>query len=220
MTRYWAAIRNTQWEKHKPSTQVPNCMAVVRNIAQGVTSFTSNAFLIDGEQTTLVDVGNEFDAVDRVQSAVGDLDRVVLTHTHPDHVGTLQSVTAAFEVEIWGFDADNTMVDHALDDGATTTIGDEQYRAIHTPGHKNDHLCLYSHTAGVLFAGDLIFANGGFGRTDLQEGNRTTLIESIETVLGTIDDDLDAMYVGHGPSIETNPIEHIEVALNAARRSQ
>jgi glyoxylase-like metal-dependent hydrolase (beta-lactamase superfamily II) len=87
----------------------------------------------------------------------------------------------------------------------------------HTPGHKNDHLCLYSPAARTLFAGDLVFANGGFGRTDLEEGDRDLLVESIQRVLETIDENLDAMHTGHGPSVTTNPYRDVELALQAAR---
>lgn len=192
-------------------------MPTVRNIAQGVYSFTSNAFLVEGERTTLVDAGNDFDAVSRIESATDDLDAVVLTHTHPDHVGNVESVVDAFDVDVWGYDPENPLVDHAIADGETLTIGDDAYAALHTPGHKNDHLCFYSKAVGTLFAGDLVFANGGFGRTDLPEGDRERLIESIDYLLETVDESLAAMYVGHGPAVETNPVYHIELAAQAAR---
>jgi hydroxyacylglutathione hydrolase len=192
-------------------------MTTVRNIAQGVRSFTSNAFLVDGGRTVLVDAGNDFDAVDRIESAGTGLDALVLTHTHPDHVGNVTSVVDAFDVDVWGFDPDHELVDHAIADGETVAIGDGRYRALHTPGHKNDHLCFYSAAEGLLFAGDLVFANGGFGRTDLPEGDRATLVESIDYLLESVGDSLAAMYVGHGSAVEANPIHHIELAGQAAR---
>jgi hydroxyacylglutathione hydrolase len=195
-------------------------MTTVRNIAQGVRSFTSNAFLVEGDRTVLVDAGNEFDAVDRIESVTGDLDALVLTHTHPDHVGNVESVVDAFGVEVWGFDPDHELVDHAIADGETVAIGDGEYRALHTPGHKDDHLCFYSADDGLLFAGDLVFANGGFGRTDLEEGDRPTLIESIDYLQESVGDALSAMYVGHGPAVEPNPAHHIELAGQAARMGQ
>jgi hydroxyacylglutathione hydrolase len=192
-------------------------MATVQNIARGVRAFTSNAFLVDGDRTVLVDAGSEFDAVQRVDSAVGTLDAIVLTHTHPDHVGNVPSVVDAFDVDVWGFDPDHDLVDHAVGDGDRIAIGDDGYEALHTPGHKNDHLCLYAPSSGRLFAGDLVFENGGFGRTDLPEGDRETLVGSIEYLLSAVDESLSTMYVGHGPTVDTNPRRHIELALEAAR---
>jgi glyoxylase-like metal-dependent hydrolase (beta-lactamase superfamily II) len=192
---------------------------MIHNLAAGQQGFTSNVFLVDGDRTVLVDVGNDFDVVSATREAVDDLDAVVLTHTHPDHVGNLDAVTEAFDVDVWGYDTDHPGVDHGIEDGGRVQLGSDSYEALHTPGHKNDHLCLYSEAAGVLFAGDLIFSNGGFGRTDLEEGDRQLLIESIERVHDVISKDLSELHTGHGPSVTTNPFQDVELALQAARMS-
>ncbi|PSQ27540.1 flavoprotein [Halobacteriales archaeon SW_10_68_16] len=147
---------------------------MIRNLAAAQQGFTSNVFLVAGDRTVLVDVGNGFDVVGHAREHVDALDAVVLTHTHPDHVGTLDAV-------------------------------------------ENDHLCFYSPAARTLFAGDLVFANGGFGRTDLEEGDREALIESIQRVLETVDESLAALHTGHGPSVTTDPYRDVELALRAAR---
>jgi glyoxylase-like metal-dependent hydrolase (beta-lactamase superfamily II) len=190
---------------------------MIHNLAAAQQGFTSNVFLVVGDRTVLVDAGNDFDVARHVREHADRLDAVVLTHTHPDHVGALGDVVSAFGVDVWGFDDDVDGVDHAIPDGGAVQLGDHDYEALHTPGHKNDHLCFYSPGAQVLFAGDLIFANGGFGRTDLEEGDRDRLLESIERVLDTVDESLGAMHTGHGPSVTTNPYQDIELAYQAAR---
>jgi glyoxylase-like metal-dependent hydrolase (beta-lactamase superfamily II) len=190
---------------------------MVRNLAAGQQGFTSNVFLVAGDRTVLVDAGNGFDVVGRVRDHVDGLDAVVLTHTHPDHVGELDAVVSAFGVDVWGFDDSVGGVDHDIADGETVQLGDHDYEALHTPGHKNDHLCLYSPAARILFAGDLVFANGGFGRTDLDEGDRGALVESIRRVLEAVDEDIEALHTGHGPSVTTDPYRDVELALQAAR---
>jgi glyoxylase-like metal-dependent hydrolase (beta-lactamase superfamily II) len=190
---------------------------VIHNIAQGVQAFTSNAFLVSGDRTVLVDTGANFDAVSHVRDDVDDLDAVILTHTHEDHVGNVDAVRDAFDVETWGFDTDRPWVDNPIADEETVRLGDDEYVALHTPGHKDDHLCFYADSAGVLFAGDLVFQNGSFGRTDLAEGDRDKLVESIDRVLGTVDESLSEMHVGHGPSVIDRPYDDIELASRAAR---
>ncbi|ADD04051.1 beta-lactamase domain protein [Natrialba magadii ATCC 43099] len=192
---------------------------MIHNLAQGVQAFTSNVFLVEGNRTVLVDTGANFDVVDAIQSRVDGLDAVVLTHTHRDHVGNVAAVTDAFDVDVWGYDDTIDAVDHAIEDGATLTLGDDEYTALHTPGHKDDHLCFYAADAGILFAGDLVFQNGSFGRTDLPEGDRQTLIESIDRVLESIDTSLAEMHTGHGPSVTSEPYDHVELAGQMARRA-
>jgi glyoxylase-like metal-dependent hydrolase (beta-lactamase superfamily II) len=190
---------------------------MITNLAAGQQVFTSNVFLVTGERTVLIDVGNDFDVCATVREYVDDIDVVVLTHTHPDHVGNLDPVVEEFGVDVWGFDIDQPGVDHAIEDGETVQLGDDSYTAIHTPGHKNDHLCFYARGPGILIAGDLIFANGGFGRTDLEEGNRQLLIESIDRVTETVEETLSALHCGHGPSVTNQPFDHVELAAQAAR---
>lgn len=41
-------------------------------------------------------------------------------------------------------------------DGERIRLGGREWRGIFTPGHTDDHLCLYDETSGVLFAGDQV----------------------------------------------------------------
>ncbi|WP_123537494.1 MBL fold metallo-hydrolase [Halosimplex salinum] len=190
---------------------------MITNVAQGQQVFTSNAFLVTGDRTVVVDAGSEFDAVAEVRERDAALDAVVLTHTHPDHVGNTAALADAFDADVWGFDPDHELVDHAVADGDTVALGDHSYEALHTPGHKDDHLCFYAAGPEILFAGDLVFANGSFGRTDLAEGDRDTLIDSIEYVRDTVSPELAEMHTGHGPSVTEDPYGDIEAALRAAQ---
>jgi glyoxylase-like metal-dependent hydrolase (beta-lactamase superfamily II) len=190
---------------------------MILNLAKGERVFTSNVFLVTGERTVLVDPGNEFDVCAKVREHADGLDAVVLTHTHTDHVTNTPDVVSEFDVDVWGYDPDHQYVDHAIADGERVQLGDHDYTALHTPGHKNDHLCLYSAAANALIAGDLVFANGSFGRTDLEEGDRQLLVQSIERVLETVGPDLDEMHTGHGPSVTTDPAQHIDLSAEAAR---
>jgi len=190
---------------------------MIQNLARDVQAFTSNVFLVTGDRTVLVDAGANFEVTAAVRNHVDDLDALVLTHTHTDHVDNAEAVAATFDVPVFGFDVDHPAVDEPVADGETVRLGDHEYTALHTPGHKDDHLCFYAPDPAVLFVGDLVFANGSFGRTDLQEGDRDLLIESIDRLRDAVDDDLAAMYAGHGPSVTERPFDDVELAAQAAR---
>lgn len=193
-------------------------MSDIVNLAADVRAFTSNVFLVQGDRTVLVDAGAEFDVVSAIQSRVDALDALVLTHTHRDHVGNLSAVTTAFDIDVWGYDIAVDGVDRAIEDETHIRLGDQDYLALHTPGHANDHLCFYASDDGVLFAGDLVFQNGSFGRTDLPGGDRATLVASIDRLLDHIDPGLSELHVGHGPSVRQNPYDHVELAAKMARQ--
>lgn len=206
---------------------------MIANLSASVDAFTANAFLVSGERTVLVDAGANFDVVAAVRERAADLDAVVLTHTHEDHVGNVPALREAFDVETWGFDAGSEHVDHAIADGERVRIGDDDYEALHTPGHKGDHLVFHaadqreaangasgegrpeSH-ANASFVGDLVFAGGAFGRTDLAEGDRAALCRSIERLRGVLSASDDVLYAGHGPAI-TDPQAAVAESLRAAR---
>jgi glyoxylase-like metal-dependent hydrolase (beta-lactamase superfamily II) len=200
----------------KPPGDVPTAVTHIENLAADVRAFTSNVFLVTGDHTALVDAGANFDVTSMIEDRVTDLDTVVLTHTHRDHVGNVDAVRSAFDVETAGYDPAHPAVDAAL--GETVQVGDHDYTVLHTPGHKDDHVCLYAPDARVCFAGDLVFAGGSFGRTDLEEGDRETLLRSIDRLLDAVEPDLAELHTGHGPSVTDSAYETIEYAARAARQ--
>ncbi|MFB6283105.1 MAG: MBL fold metallo-hydrolase [Halobacteria archaeon] len=188
----------------------------VTNLNRGSLEFTSNAFLVTdgpGSTTALVDAGNTDSVIDKIKDRVDGIDKVILTHTHPDHVGALDKIKEVFDLEAWGYDTENPHVDHPLKEGDAVEMGGVEFHVIHTPGHKDDHVCLYGD--GVIFAGDLVFAGGSFGRTDLAEGDRETLKSSIKKLLDEVDE-FEEMHAGHQKSLDRNVKEQIELSLRNA----
>jgi glyoxylase-like metal-dependent hydrolase (beta-lactamase superfamily II) len=58
-----------------------------------------------------------------------------------------------------------------LDDAATIRLGRRDWVAVHTPGHTDDHLCLFDPTEGVMLSGDHVLPTitphiGGYVRDD------------------------------------------------------
>jgi glyoxylase-like metal-dependent hydrolase (beta-lactamase superfamily II) len=199
---------------------------VPENLTAHAETFTSNAYLVAGETTTLVDVGAMDGVVDAIREHVDTLDAVVLTHQHGDHVAQLEAVCDAFDPEVYAY-ADHPRRTHAIADGDTVPVGDEACRVVYTPGHADDHVALVGEQS--LYSGDVVvyndgaFSDGSFGRTDRPGQSRERLIESLRTLLERLPDSVTAMYPGHGDVFVANGDSVrtvIERALERAERRQ
>jgi hydroxyacylglutathione hydrolase len=69
---------------------------------------------------------------------------------------------------------------------------------LHTPGHTPGGISLYSKEAGVVFAGDTLFADS-IGRTDFPGGSMSQLLNSVRLKLFTLPEKTE-VYPGHGPA--------------------
>jgi glyoxylase-like metal-dependent hydrolase (beta-lactamase superfamily II) len=196
------------------------------NVTADAEQFTANVYLVDGAVTTLVDAGAMPGVVDEIREHVDDLDRVVLTHQHGDHVEQLDAVLDAFDAELYAYD-EHPRRTHAIDDGDTVEIGDESHEVVYTPGHADDHVAFVGESA--LFSGDVVvyndgaFDDGSFGRTDHPGGDRERLIESLRAILDRLPDSVEGMYAGHGDPFEAGEEsvrEVIERALERAERRE
>jgi glyoxylase-like metal-dependent hydrolase (beta-lactamase superfamily II) len=168
--------------------------------------FTCNAYLVSGEAPTLVDAGTMPGVDDVIADALDDtdvdeLDRVVLTHQHHDHVGQLDAVLDRFDATVYA-QAPHPRRDVALGDGDEILVGSEPCEVVETPGHADDHIALLGEER--LYSGDVVvyndgaFDDGSFGRTDMAGQSREDLIESLHTILARLPDTVEAMFPGHG----------------------
>jgi len=106
--------------------------------------------------------------------------RIVITHRHPDHVAGVDEVRRATQARVYAWREGGGGHDEPLDDGDEITLGAARLRAIHTPGHADDHICL--HGAGKLLSGDILFV-GKVGGTDLGAGARREYDSLHRTIL-------------------------------------
>ncbi|MFD1585975.1 MBL fold metallo-hydrolase [Halorientalis brevis] len=193
----------------------------VHNVTADAESFTCNAYLALGERPVLVDAGAMDGVVDVVREHTDDLDAVVLTHQHGDHVAQLDAVLDAFDADLYAYD-DHTRRTHELDDGDTVTIGDEDCEVVYTPGHADDHVSFVGDAS--LFSGDVVvhddgaFDYGSFGRTDMAGQSRERLIESIRTLLDRMPEGVEHMYSGHGSVFHGDVRDVVETALERAEK--
>jgi glyoxylase-like metal-dependent hydrolase (beta-lactamase superfamily II) len=195
----------------------------VENVTADAEGFTCNAYLALGDRPTLVDAGAMPGVEDVVAEHTDRLDAVVLTHQHGDHVQQLDAVVDAFDPEVHAH-ADHPLRTHELGDGDSLAVGDEEFEAVHSPGHADDHLALVSES--TIFSGDVVvhddgaFDYGSFGRTDMAGQSRERLVESIRTILDRLPDGVKHMYAGHGDEFHGDVRDVIETALSRAEKHE
>ncbi|MBV8138587.1 MAG: beta-lactamase-like protein 2 [Deltaproteobacteria bacterium] len=132
-----------------------------------------------------------------------ELDRIVLTHAHVDHIGGVKQAQERLgEMEViklpWaGHDAAAGSRLTAIADGAVVKGEGLTLRAIHTPGHAPDHLCYYLDEERALFTGDVVL---GAGTTVIPDdtGDLGQYMDSLHRLLQL---DLETIYPAHGPVI-------------------
>jgi glyoxylase-like metal-dependent hydrolase (beta-lactamase superfamily II) len=87
---------------------------------------------------------------------------------------------------------------HQILNDDTIKLGSSQLKVISTPGHSIGSMCLYDKKTESLISGDTVFSNGDFGRTDLEGGDITELVKSLQKLMKL---KVKNIYPGHGPSV-------------------
>ncbi len=153
------------------------------------------------QQSALIDPGADPDAL---LAMLGDTTAVaiLLTHTHPDHIGALEAVRARLGVPVLAHPGPYVAgatphVDRTLADGELITIGNSALRAQYTPGHTADMISYLIVGTSIAIVGDTLF-DGGPGRTRSAEDFRTTLRTLRDIILNWPDETI--CHPGHGPA--------------------
>jgi endoribonuclease LACTB2 len=132
-----------------------------------------------------------------------ELDRIVVTHAHGDHLGGVRQIRPRFgELEVlklpWpGHDDIAGAPITPLADGDRVEADGATLRAVFTPGHAPDHLCYYLEQERAIFTGDVIL---GAGTTVIPDdtGDLGQYMSSLRRLLEL---DPDLIYPAHGPVI-------------------
>ncbi|WP_020408870.1 hydroxyacylglutathione hydrolase [Hahella ganghwensis] len=109
-----------------------------------------------------------------------ELNGILVTHHHMDHVGGIRSLLATRDIPVYGYSRANIpLINHPLDDGAELSLPGLKLSVMTVPGHTMDHIAYFGHSDSlgpVLFCGDTLFS-AGCGR--LFEGTPSNMLHSL-----------------------------------------
>lgn len=128
----------------------------------------------------------------------------IITHWHRDHVSGVPHLREACpDVVVYKNQPDHGQ--HSVEDGQKFFVDGATLRAVHSPGHTNDHMSLLLEEEDAMFTGDNLLGQGTAVFEDLR-----TYISSLERMQGMFSG---RAYPGHGPVIEdgkTRVLEYIQ----------
>ncbi|KAI9643307.1 hypothetical protein NHQ30_007926 [Ciborinia camelliae] len=178
---------------------------VIRILGGNPGKFTlqgTNTYLVGkGRQRLLIDTGDGKEAwirnlKDTLEKEKATITSCILTHWHHDHVN---GVSHLLEY------SPKTIIHKNRPDDGQTDIKDGQIfaseggtlRAIHSPGHTQDHMALILEEEDAMFTGDSVLGHGTAVFEDLM-----TYLDSLERMKGLFGG---KAYPGHGAVIEDGP---------------
>jgi len=143
--------------------------------------------------------------------------RMLLTHTHVDHVMGINMLEEMLGIKAEAHEAGLVFLDHTISTAATygisidknpsvvnyikegdeITFGKSKLDVLYTPGHADGSVCFLSRKDGFVIVGDVLFQMS-IGRTDFPTGDYDLLKQNIFEKLFTLPDDT-VVYSGHGP---------------------
>jgi hydroxyacylglutathione hydrolase len=203
----------------------------VRSFTVGMVAENCYIARRDGaDRAVIFDPGEEPERLIGAIEALGvQIDAILLTHTHFDHVGAVAPVARATEAPVYcpaievpvladimsfvpwpgfgpyeSYDADET-----VSGGERLSLAGFEIDVLFTPGHSPGHVTYSIADEQALFSGDVLF-EGSIGRTDLPGGDAPTLMRSIATLVETFPPET-TVYPGHmgittlGRERTTNP---------------
>lgn len=149
------------------------------------------------EESLLIDPGADPDALEEMLAGSQPA-AILITHTHPDHIGALDEMWDRLQVPVMAHErAREIQVDQRLSDGDIVEVGNYTARVYYAAGHSDDQICLFLEDDRRAIVGDAVF-EGGPGKSWSVEDFQTILETLRRVILSWPDDTI--CYPGHGPA--------------------
>lgn len=176
-------------------------------------SLQTNCYIAIDEDTNkaaIIDPGAQANYLIKEIEALGiNIDVILLTHCHFDHDGAVADLKDKYKVDVYLNEAEEEYMNidttgifgklpkfyKYFNEGQEIKVGNLTFKTIFTPGHTKGGTCFL--VEDNVFTGDTLF-NSSIGRTDFLGGSYNELINSIETKLMALDNNVN-VYPGHGP---------------------
>jgi glyoxylase-like metal-dependent hydrolase (beta-lactamase superfamily II) len=129
------------------------------------------------------------------------IEKIVLTHGHPDHSDGARRLSELAGAPVLAVDPAHRLGAAAvLGPGDTVRAGGTELRVIQTPGHSADSVCLLLEADGAVLTGDTVL---GRGTTVIgTDGNLSDYLASLDRLRALTDArGLSALLPGHGPML-------------------
>tara|TARA_B100000029_G_C17538798_1_gene945893 strand:- start:71 stop:832 length:762 start_codon:yes stop_codon:yes gene_type:complete len=111
-----------------------------------------------------------------------NLNYILNTHHHLDHVGGNTKLKKIYNAKIIGFDEDKHRIpeiDITLKDKDEFKFGNSTIKILHIPGHTLGHICFFFEKEKIAFTGDTLFSMG-CGR--IFEGDHKQMLTSLNKI--------------------------------------
>lgn len=140
-------------------------------------------FLHDGRHALVVDPGDAQPVLDALQQSGLQLQAILVTHHHADHIGGVDTLRNATGAQVFGPARESIPKPYApLAQGDAITALGLPFQVFDVPGHTAGHIAYFCPSmdgAPLLFCGDTLFS-GGCGR--LFEGTPAQMLASLDAL--------------------------------------